>query len=67
VSDALGYSSAQFISNFERGIALPPLVKLRVLIGMYKMDPRALMELILAVEREELKRELRLEPKARRA
>lgn len=29
VSDALGYSSAQFISNFERGIALPPLKKMK--------------------------------------
>jgi DNA-binding transcriptional regulator YiaG len=67
VGDALGYSSAQFISNFERGIALPPLAKLRVLMGMYKMDSRVLMDLILEVQREELKRELRVDTRAKRA
>ena len=33
VAEKIGYSSAQYISNFERGIALPPLSKL-------KMKPR---------------------------
>ena len=32
VSVKLGYSSAQFISNFERGISSPPLKKLKDLI-----------------------------------
>jgi transcriptional regulator with XRE-family HTH domain len=52
VSLALGYSSAQFISNFERGIAVPPLKKLKVLIKMYDMSVEEVMNIILAAERE---------------
>ncbi len=52
VSLALGYSSAQFISNFERGIAVPPLKKLKVLVKMYNMPPDVVMEMILNAERE---------------
>ncbi len=52
VSVALGYSSAQFISNFERGIAVPPLKKLKVLVRMYNLQVETVMNLILEVERE---------------
>jgi transcriptional regulator with XRE-family HTH domain len=52
VSLALGYSSAQFISNFERGIAVPPLKKMRVLVRMYNMPVETVMTLILDAERE---------------
>ena len=52
VSLALGYSSAQFISNFERGIAVPPLKKLKVLVKMYDMPVDTIMDMILGAERE---------------
>ncbi len=52
VSLALGYSSAQFISNFERGIAVPPLKKLKVLVKMYNLQVDTLMKIILDAERE---------------
>ena len=52
VSLALGYSSAQFISNFERGIAVPPLKKLKVLVKMYDMPVETVMNMILEAERE---------------
>ena len=52
VSLALGYSSAQFISNFERGIAVPPLKKLKILVKMYDMPVETVMEMILDAERE---------------
>lgn len=51
VADTLGYSSAQFISNFERGIAVPPLKKLKVLVRMYKLSVPELMDRILTAER----------------
>jgi len=54
VSIALGYSSAQFISNFESGIASPPLSKLKVLVEMYKIPVEKLMSLILEGEKEVL-------------
>lgn len=59
VSNTLGYSSAQFISNFERGIAVPPLKKLKALIKMYDMPAQAVMELILESEREQLEHALK--------
>ncbi len=52
VSLALGYSSAQFISNFERGIALPPLKKLKTLHVLYKGSMSKLIDLTLMAERE---------------
>lgn len=51
VSTVLGYSSAQFISNFERGIALPPLKKLKTLQELYKGNVSKLIELTLQSER----------------
>jgi DNA-binding XRE family transcriptional regulator len=59
VSLELGYSSAQFISNFERGISSPPLKKLRELIRMYKMPVEKVMSLVLEGEREVLVAALR--------
>lgn len=40
VGKILGYSSAQFISNFERGIAPPPMKKLKKLVKLYKLSTR---------------------------
>lgn len=52
VSEVLGYSSAQFISNFERGISSPPFTKLKTLISLYKMPKEKVMDLVLQGERE---------------
>lgn len=52
VSLELGYSSAQFISNFENGIAIPPMKKLRTLLKIYEMNPDVLMDLIIKAQRE---------------
>lgn len=69
VSSTLGYSSAQFISNFERGISTPPLKKLKVLIQMYRMPVERVMSLILEGERDILASALqsRGKPQRRRA
>lgn len=64
VSIALGYSSAQFISNFERGIALPPLKKLKILVKMYNMSVETVMEFILEAEREIMVSALKSKTKA---
>lgn len=63
VSLALGYSSAQFISNFERGIAVPPLKKLKILVKMYNMPVDTVMEMILDAEREIISTALRSKSK----
>jgi transcriptional regulator with XRE-family HTH domain len=64
VSLALGYSSAQFISNFERGIAVPPLKKLKILMKLYDIRVDTVVEMILDAEREIMSSVL--EPKVRK-
>jgi transcriptional regulator with XRE-family HTH domain len=59
VSLELEYSSAQFISNFERGISSPPFSKLKVLIRLYKMPLEKVMNLVLEGERQVLSDALR--------
>jgi transcriptional regulator with XRE-family HTH domain len=59
VSNALGYSSAQFISNFERGIAVPPIKKLKVLTKLYKMQADPVIDLILDGYRGEMEKALK--------
>jgi transcriptional regulator with XRE-family HTH domain len=54
VSQALRYSSAQFISNFERGIVMPPLTKMKILIDLYGLRVETVMDLILKCTREVL-------------
>lgn len=38
VAKKLGYSSPQFISNWERGLARPPVKVIKRLISMYRLD-----------------------------
>lgn len=38
VANKLGYSSPQFISNWERGFARPPVKIIKRLISMYKLN-----------------------------
>ena len=47
IKKMLGYSSAQFISNFERGIAAPPPVKLKKLIKLYRLDKEETVSLLM--------------------
>jgi transcriptional regulator with XRE-family HTH domain len=67
VAATLGYSSAQFISNFERGIAVPPLKKLKVLLKLYKMPMATVLDLILDCERTRIAAVLTPAPGKRRA
>lgn len=46
----LGYSSPQFISNWERGLALPPNKVLRKLIRVLQLHPQDLISAIIAAE-----------------
>lgn len=48
VSQELGYSSAQFISNFERGISAPPLKKIQILARRYKLPIGQVARLLMA-------------------
>ena len=58
VSEALGYSSAQFISNFERWRAVPPLSKLPKLIKILEMNSDTYIDLYMDGLYGELKEKL---------
>lgn len=51
VAKKLGYTSPQFISNLERGISSPPLKVLKVLVDMYGISSKELIE-VVTIEQE---------------
>lgn len=50
ISTMLGYNTSQFISNWERGLSLPPIPTLRKLAKVYKIDPDVLFNVILEAQ-----------------
>lgn len=54
VAIALGYSTAQFVSNWERGKSGVPVSVLGRLISLYKLDKNRIIDLVLAAESEYL-------------
>jgi transcriptional regulator with XRE-family HTH domain len=48
VSAFLGYSTPQFISNWERGVSTPPGKTLKKLAKLYKVSAEQLYEALLA-------------------
>lgn len=58
VAAKLGYSSPQFISNFERGLCSPPLKNLKTLVKLYKIPVEELMTLILEEQESILRKAL---------
>lgn len=47
VANKLGYSTPQFISNWERGISQPPMTILVSLSRMYEVPEQVLFDLLL--------------------
>ncbi len=47
VARQLGYSSPQFVSNWERGIVAPPIETIAVLIDLYKIQPSHVIQKIV--------------------
>lgn len=54
VSKSLGYTSPQFVSNWERGISKPPVAKLTHLSRLMGVSRRTLVETMLKDYREEM-------------
>lgn len=57
VAKKLGYSSPQFISNWERGLANPPVFILRDLTKMYKVPTEEMFSRLLEEVEADLHRE----------
>ncbi len=47
VANKLGYSSPQFVSNWERGVSEPPIETLKKLSAIYEIDVDELFEITL--------------------
>lgn len=58
VAEALNYTTPQFISNWERGVAMPPKDNLPVLCALYEIKPKALIDLMARCEDTCYRREL---------
>jgi transcriptional regulator with XRE-family HTH domain len=65
VAEKLGYSSPQFISNWERGLASPPVFILRDLTKMYKVSADEMFKLLMSEMERDLHRQF-YSPKGRR-
>lgn len=50
VSSVLGYETAQFVSNWERGVSSPPISILWKLAGLYKVSAQKLFDVVLEEE-----------------
>ncbi len=59
VANHMGYSTPQFISNWDRGISTPPLSSIDKLAKLYKVTPRSLAENIKAKEIEKIEKKYR--------
>ncbi len=66
VARKLGYSSAQFVSNWERNLVAPPLDTLAILIDLYKIPPGVVIQKIVEDTKDYLDGHLST-PKKRRA
>lgn len=58
VARELGYSSPQFVSNWERGLVSPPLETIAVLVDLYKINSSEVVSKILDETRDYLEANL---------
>jgi transcriptional regulator with XRE-family HTH domain len=59
VADLFGYSTPQFISNWERGVSDPPVTAFKKLAQIYKASADELFEIFLANKVQDVTRDLR--------
>ena len=58
IADSLGYTTPQFISNWERGVSHPPIKKFKSLAEIIKCPADELFEAFLAATILEIKSDL---------
>lgn len=65
VSEILNITG-QMVSNYESGMAVPPLKKLSLFLQLYNLNPEPLLEIILEAEREVMLKSIASGPKLKR-
>jgi len=58
VSQKLGYTSSQFVSNFERGLCTPSWPALRQLVKLYEIPEQEILEFLLKEQEDVIRQEL---------
>lgn len=58
VSEALGYTTPQFVSNWERGVSQPPIDVLKKIARLYKVSDEELFEVTLEVTLEAVQKDM---------
>ena len=66
VAKALGYTSIQIVSNWERGLCSPPAKVLNKLTRIYKLDKKEVLEFLVQEARREYSTLLALGKKSRK-
>lgn len=66
VSEKLGYSSPQFVSNWERGLAKPPLFAMSKLMKLYSANAEEVLDQYISATEQKLKKALFQTVKARK-
>lgn len=57
LAEKLGYTSPQFVSNWERGVSNPPMSTLSELVKILKLDPRKTIEIYIQETKEKILKE----------
>jgi transcriptional regulator with XRE-family HTH domain len=55
VARALAYTTAQFVSNWERGVSLPPVTVLAKLAKILRLDPNELVDVLITYQEKSLR------------
>ena len=63
VASFLDYTTSQFISNWERGEALPPKSCLKKLVKLYSLDSKEFVNIMLEHHKIELNKALNISTK----
>ncbi len=50
IAKRMGYGTPQFVSNWERGVSLPPVSSIKKLAALLDVSAEGLFELILEIE-----------------
>lgn len=59
VARALGYASAQIVSNWERGLCSPPLDQLATIVKIYGLTQKQMIDIFIKGQKVKLERLLK--------
>ena len=58
LANKLGYQSAQFVSNWERGVSRPPTNRIREIIKVLGIDRAEMINFLVKLDRNEWERQI---------